>query len=81
MSWLRRDPGDGFFCEAVEGADCKFEVFDTSIFGGIVTEAGERLDEHHDGRDTGAGDFGCIVEWAGGQAVGCACNFADGFVT
>src|SRR5256714_3360953 len=35
----------------------------------VVGDAVEALDEHHDGGDAGAGDFGGVVERAGGEAM------------
>ena len=45
-----------------------------------MTDAVEALDEHHDGRDAGAGDFGGIVEWAGGEAMWLGADFGNRFV-
>ena len=52
-----------------EGLHGEREVLLASVFDLIVTDAVERLDEQHDGGDAGAGDFGGVVQGAGGQAM------------
>jgi len=46
----------------------------------VVGDAVEALDEHHDGGDAETGDFGGVVERAGGEAMGSSAGFGDGFV-
>ncbi|HEV2804367.1 MAG TPA: hypothetical protein VGW57_05465 [Chthoniobacterales bacterium] len=46
----------------------------------VVGDALEALDEHHDGGDAGPGDFGGVVERAGGEAMRFGADLADGFV-
>jgi hypothetical protein len=38
------------------------------------------LDEHHDGGDAGAGDFGGVVEKAGREAMRLRAGLRDGFI-
>jgi hypothetical protein len=38
------------------------------------------LDEHHDGGDAEAGDFGGVVEGAGGEAMRNRSGFRDSFI-
>jgi len=52
-----------------------FRVFDL-----VVGNAVEALDEHHDGGDAEAGDFGGVVEGAGGKAMRNGAGLGDGFV-
>jgi hypothetical protein len=46
----------------------------------VVADAVEALHKHHDGGDAGAGDFGGVVQRAGGEAMGSGAGFGDGFV-
>ena len=40
-----------------------------AVFNFVVTDAAERLDEHHDGGNAGARDLGGIMQRTGRQAV------------
>ncbi|MDB6026269.1 MAG: hypothetical protein JWM68_2492, partial [Verrucomicrobiales bacterium] len=44
----------------------------------IMADAVETLDEHHHGRDTGAGDFGGVVQWAGREPIRLVGELCDG---
>jgi hypothetical protein len=44
-------------------------MFFFRVFDFVVGDAVEALDGHHDGGDAGAGDFGGVVERAGGEAM------------
>ena len=46
----------------------------------VVADAVEALDEHHNGGDGEAGDFGGVVEGAGGEAMRDGAGLGDGFV-
>jgi hypothetical protein len=50
------------------------------IFDFVVADAVEALDEHHDGEDAEAGDFGGVGEGAGGEAMWNGAGLGDGFV-
>jgi hypothetical protein len=54
----------------VEGDDGLFEMLFFRVLDLVVADAVEALDEHHDGRDAEAGDFGGVMERAGGKAMG-----------
>ena len=80
MTRLFCEPRNGFGGEAVEGLDGEDEVFFFGVFDFVVGDAVEGLDEEHDGGGSGAADFGGVVEWAGGEAVGGGdvADFFDG---
>lgn len=48
--------------EAVEGSYTEFEMVFFCVFDFVVADAAEGLDEHHYCGDSGAGDFGSVVE-------------------
>ena len=73
------DPLEGFEGEAFVGGDGKAEMFFAGVFDLVVGDAAEGLDEHHDGGDAGASDFGGVVERAGGEADRFAGDIDDGF--
>ena len=70
---------DGFEGEAFVGSDGEAEMLFAGVFDFVVRDAAEGLDEHHDGGDAGAGDFGGVVERAGGEADGFFGDIDDGF--
>jgi hypothetical protein len=53
--------GDNFGSEAIEGGERHLQMFFAGVFDFVVADAADGLDEHHYGRDTGAGDFGAVV--------------------
>src|SRR5205085_2688120 len=74
------DPPNCLIGKRVEGDDSQFEMLLFRVFNLIVADAMEALDEHHDGGDAGAGDFGGIVERAGGEAMRFGAGVGNGFV-
>jgi|ERR1700693_6208908 len=77
-SRIANNPIYSFGSEAVESDYGHFEVLFLGVFNLIMADAVEGLHEHHDGGDAGAGNFGCVVEWAGRHAVRGARDFPDG---
>src|SRR6267378_1924795 len=65
-------------CKLVERRDTHLEVLFLRVFDFVVADAVETLDEHHDGRHAGAGDFGGIVERTGGKTMSFAAGLGDG---
>ena len=65
----------------VEGLDAEGEMVFAGVFDFIVADAAQGLHEEHDGGNAGAGDFGSVVERAGGHAMRGAGNFANGLFT
>src|SRR5205085_9956779 len=74
------DPPNRLGCQLVEGGHGQFEVFFLRVLDLVVADAVEALDEHHDGGDAGAGDFGGVVEGAGGEAMWLGAGLGNGFV-
>ena len=74
------DPPEGFIGESVESGHGHGEMFFFRVLDFVVADALERLDEHHDGRDAGAGDFGGVVEGAGGEAMRDGAGFGNRFI-
>ena len=64
--------GDPVSClcrQSIQRGDGEFEMLFAGVFDLVVADAAERLHEHHHRGDAGAGDFGGVVQRAGGQAV------------
>src|SRR4051794_29798579 len=74
------DPPNCFVREVVESGYRQFEVLLFGVFDFVVGDAVETLDEHHDGGDACAGDFGGVVERPRGEAMWFGAGFGNGFV-
>src|SRR4051812_41375226 len=74
------DPTDRFRRQRVERLHGHLEMLFLRVLDFVVGNAVEALDEHHDGGDAGPGDFGGVVEGAGGEAMWVGAGFANGFV-
>jgi hypothetical protein len=59
-------------------ASSRCSSFVSSIL--LWANAVEALNEHHDGGDAEAGDFGGVVKGAGGEAMGSGAGLGNGFV-
>ena len=66
--------------EFVESSYGHREMFFFGVFDFVVADAVEALDEHHDGGDAGAGDFGGVVERAGRETMRFRAGVGDRFV-
>ena len=47
------------------------------VFDFVVANAAEGLHEEHNGGDAGAGDFGGVMQGAGGHFVGFAAGYSQ----
>jgi hypothetical protein len=74
------DPSDRFVGEPIESRHGMLQVLFFRVLDFVVGDAVEALDEHHDGGDAEAGDFGGVVEGAGREAMWLGADFRDGFV-
>jgi hypothetical protein len=75
------DPSNCLGGQLIEGDHGQCEMLLFRVFDFVVADAVEALDEHHDGGDAEAGDFGCVVERAGGEAMWNGAGLRDGFVS
>src|SRR4051812_38177393 len=74
------DPPESFVGEFVEGGYGHRKMLFFRVLDFIVGDAVEGLNEHHDGRDAGAGDGGGVVEGAGREAMRSRACVGDGSV-
>jgi hypothetical protein len=58
------DPSHRLVGQLIESDDGLLEIFFLGVFDFVVADAVEALDEHHDGGDAGARDFGGVVKGA-----------------
>src|SRR5277367_3301129 len=60
-----RNPVCGSLREVCKRPDCQVEMLLARIFNLIVTDAAERLDEHHHGGDSGSGHLRSVMQRTG----------------
>ena len=73
-------PPNRFVCKLIEGGNSEGEMLFLRVLDLVVADAVEALHEHHDGGDAEAGDFGGVVEGAGGETMRFGAGLGDGFV-
>src|SRR5437764_12822703 len=74
------DPPKSLVGQLVESGHGQLEMLLFRVLDFVVGNSMEALDEHHDGGDAGAGDFGGVVERAGGEAMRFGADLGNGLV-
>ncbi len=74
------DPAHRLVCQPVESGHAHLQMLFLRVFDLVVTDAMQALHEHHDGRNTGAGHLGRVMQRTGWHAMRFCAGLGNGFI-